>query len=234
MMTDVGRRTEVLGELTELILDVRRPHPVRVAVDGCSAAGKTTLADEIADVLQERTDREVIRVGIDYFKKAPELRKAYPPASPESYYRDSWDNEAIRDRLLLPLGPGGDRRYTAGVRDLSAGVALGEPMRVASATATAIVVADGAFLQRPELRDHWDLRLYVHVGFGTVLQRGIARDQAWMDSADAARARYESRYIPGERLYVAEVDPRARADVVIDNEDVDNPVIVGRGAAAGA
>lgn len=214
----------MLGELAEAILAVRRPHTVRVAVDGCSAAGKTTLADELAEVLRERTDREVIRVGIDYFKKAPALRTAYPPTSAESYYLDSWDNEAIRDRLLLPLGPGGDRRYTTGVRDLSAQIAAAQPERLASATA--VLIADGAFLQRPELCDHWDLRIYVHIGFATVLHRGTARDQAWMDSAEAARHRYETRYIPGERLYLAAVDPQARADVVIDNEDVTNPTIL--------
>jgi len=36
---------------------VVRPHPVRVAIDGCSAAGKSTLAGELALALAERTDR---------------------------------------------------------------------------------------------------------------------------------------------------------------------------------
>jgi uridine kinase len=97
----------VLAELAEVILAVDRPHPVRVAIDGCSAAGKTTMADELAQVLADRTERQIIRVGIDYFKRAPELRTAYPIESPESYYLDTWDNETLRDRLLVPLGPGG-------------------------------------------------------------------------------------------------------------------------------
>jgi len=90
----VGKRAAVLAELAEVILAVERPHPVRVAIDGCSAAGKTTMADELALVLADRTEREIIRVGIDYFKRAPELRTAYPIDSPESYYLDTWDNEA--------------------------------------------------------------------------------------------------------------------------------------------
>jgi uridine kinase len=61
----VTQRAEALGELAEHVLAVDRPHPVRVAIDGCSAAGKTTLADELAQVLRDRTEREVIRVGID-------------------------------------------------------------------------------------------------------------------------------------------------------------------------
>lgn len=114
-------RAEVLGELASEVLAVERPHPVRVAIDGCSAAGKTTLADELSDVLRARTSREVIRAGIDYFKRAPELRTAYPIDSPESYYLDMWDYDAVRNQLLLPLGPDGDRRYVVGVREPSAG-----------------------------------------------------------------------------------------------------------------
>jgi uridine kinase len=171
---------------------------VRVGIDGCSAAGKTTLADELADVLHARTEWEVIRPGIDYFKRAPELRTAYPIESPESYYLDSWDHDAIRGRLLVPLGPGGDRRYTAAIRE-SSGRSLPESP-VHTARPDAVLVADGAFLQVPALIDHWDLRIYVHVSFDEVLRRGTARDQAWMASAAAAEERYRTKYIPGERL----------------------------------
>lgn len=75
--------------VAERILAVERPHPVRVAIDGCSAAGKTTFADGLADSLARLSSRPVLRVGIDYFKRAVSLRTAYPKDSPESYYLDS-------------------------------------------------------------------------------------------------------------------------------------------------
>jgi uridine kinase len=220
----VGERAETLADLAEVILAVERPHPVRVAIDGCSAAGKTTLADELAQVLASRTEREVIRAGIDYFKRAAELRTAYPHDSPEGYYLDTWNNEAIRDRLLIPLGPGGDRRYCTGVMDPSARTALETPVRVA--LDDAVLLADGAFLQRPELDDYWDLRVYVDVSFDEVLRRGIERDQQWMTSAAAAEHRYLTKYIPGERLYVDEIRPRERAQIVVNNEDPANPTLL--------
>ncbi|MEV0287520.1 MULTISPECIES: uridine kinase [unclassified Kribbella] len=211
------QRAETLGKLADLVLSVERPHPVRVAIDGCSAAGKTTLADELAEVLRDRTEREVIRVGIDYFKRAVELRTSYPVDSPEGYYLETWDNEAIRDRLLTPLGPRGDRRYTTGLMDPSAQIVLDRPAAVAAEDA--VLLVDGAFLQRPELDAHWDLRIYVDVTFDEVLRRGIARDQAWMPSAEAAEHRYRTKYIPGEKLYVAQVQPQARAEILLDNQD---------------
>ncbi|MBO0687214.1 MAG: hypothetical protein J2P45_29035, partial [Candidatus Dormibacteraeota bacterium] len=151
---NTGPRDVVLGELAGRVLSVTRQHPVRVAIDGCSAAGKTTLADELADAVRERTARAVIRVGIDYFKRARALRTAFPPDSPESYYLDSWDYAAVRDLLLIPLGPGGSRRYRSAVMDLGARVAVEAPVEVAPDDA--ILLADGAFLQRPELDALWD------------------------------------------------------------------------------
>lgn len=214
-------RAEVLSELADIVLAVERPHPVRVAIDGCSAAGKTTLADELAEVTRGKTERPVIRTGIDYFKRAHELRTAYPQDSPESYYLDSWDNAAIREHLLVPLGPGGSRRYRTAVMDLPARTPIDGPVEVAADDA--VLLADGAFLQRPELDPHWDLRIYLDVSFDVVLRRGIARDQQWMGSAAEAEERYRRKYIPGERLYVDEIRPRERAQVVVGNEDPSAP-----------
>lgn len=216
-------RAEVLGELAAEVLRVGRGHPVRVAVDGPSAAGKTTLADELADVVRGRTEREVIRAGLDYFKRAPELRTTYPIESPESYYYEVYDNEAIRARLLEPLGPGGDRRYTTALRESNAVTVVDAPVRTASPQA--ILIADGCFLQRPELDECWDLRLYVHVSFETVLHRGTERDAAWMDSPEAAAHRYRTRYIPGEQLYVDQIQPADRAQLLVSNEDPAAPVL---------
>lgn len=219
-------RAEVLAELARVILAVVRPHPVRVAIDGCSAAGKTTLADELASVLAGRTERTIIRVGIDYFKRAVALRTAYPQGSPESYYLDSWDNAAIRDWLLVPLGPDGSRRYRTAMMDLAALAVADGPVLVAPDDA--VLVAEGAFLQRPELDPYWDLRVYLNVGFDEVLRRGVARDQSWMGSATEAERRYRTRYIPGERRYVEEVRPADRAQVVVGNEDPAAPTLLVR------
>ncbi len=220
------QRAETLAELAGVILAVHRPHPVRVAIDGCSAAGKTTLADDLGQVLRARTDRAIIRVGIDHFKRAAESRTAYPRDSPESYYLDSWDNAAIRDRLLIPLGPGGDRRFQAGIMDLRARAALNRSVQVAPDDA--VLLADGVFLQRPELDPYWDLRVYVDVSFDEVLRRGVARDQQWIGSAADAERRYHTKYIPGERRYLDEVRPRERAEVVVVNEEPAKPELLVR------
>lgn len=217
-------RKQVLGEVSDRILALRLDHPIRVGIDGHSAAGKTTLADELAAILRSRTTRPVLRVTIDHFKRHVGLRTQYPPGSPESYYFEMFDVDAIRDELLVPLGPGGNRRYRSQIMDVSGRTPIDSGVQVAPDDA--ILVADGGFLQKPALSRHWDLRVYLHIDTAEVLRRGTIRDQAWMDSPEAAAARYRTYYIPGEELYLAEIRPAERADIVIDNRDFEAPCIV--------
>jgi uridine kinase len=219
-----AKRRQVLGELADRILALRPAHPTRVGIDGHSAAGKTTLADELAAALHGKTTRPVLRVMIDHFKRHVDLRTQYPPGSPESYYYEMFDVDAIRDELLAPLGPGGNRRYRTQIMDFSGRTPIDSEVHVAQEDA--ILLADGGFLQKPALARHWDLRVYLHIEVADVLHRGPIRDQAWMDSAEAAAERYRSYYIPGEELYLAEVRPAEQADIVIDNRDFEAPRIL--------
>jgi uridine kinase len=216
------RQQQVLGELADRILALRLDHPTRVGIDGHSAAGKTTLADELATTLRGKTARPLLRVTIDHFKRHVDLRTRYPPGSPESYYFEMFDVDAIRDYLPAPLGPDGNCHYRTQIMDVSGRTPIDSGVHVAPDDA--ILVADGGFLQKPALSRHWDLRVYLHIEVVDVLHRGTIRDQAWMGSAAAER--YRTYYLPGEELYLAEISPAERADIVIDNRDFDAPRIM--------
>jgi hypothetical protein len=62
--TDVPRRT-LIRDLAAHIAGLRRAHPVRVAIDGVDAAGKTTFANELAAAI-ESLGRRVIRERLDH------------------------------------------------------------------------------------------------------------------------------------------------------------------------
>jgi uridine kinase len=82
------------------------------------------------------------------------------------------------------------------------------------------VVADGVFLHHPALRDLWSLTVFLSVDREVARERGIARDESWMEDA---RERYASRYVPGETRYLEEVDPLSTADIVLDTTDLGRP-----------
>jgi uridine kinase len=221
------RRQQVLNRLADGIGLLSSPHPVRVAVDGIDAAGKTTLADELAALLEER-GRPVIRASVDGFHRPRSERYQRGAESPEGYYLDAFDYPALCGALLLPLGPLGSRRYVRAVFDVHADCSLSLPEE--EAPANAILVLDGVFLLRPELMALWDYRIWVEVPFDVALARARQRDVGLFGSAVAVEERYRSRYIPGQRLYLDTVHPRERADVIVDNTNPAQPVLSFRSA----
>jgi len=212
-------RAELLARLADFIVSVKRPHPVRVAIDGVDGAGKTALADELVTPIEDR-GRRVIRASVDGFHRPRLERYTRGADSPEGYYHDSFDYRVLRAVLLEPLGPGGSRQYRRAVFDFRSDSPVREPIR--NASADSVLLFDGVFLLRPELNDCWDYRVFVRVDFDVALRRMSHRDQALFGSADATRARFRVRYMPGQRIYLKTVRPRQRADVVVDNNDPAN------------
>jgi len=77
---------------------------VRVAVDGIDAAGKTTLADELAGVL-ERRSLPIARISEDDYLRPRAERYARGELSPEGYFLDSFDHDALHAAVLAaPAG----------------------------------------------------------------------------------------------------------------------------------
>lgn len=213
-------RARVLAELAALVAAVDRPHPVRVGIDGWSAAGKTTLAGELAAAIIA-AGRPAVQASLDDFKTASVRRGRFPAGSAQEYYYEMYDYPAIRAELLEPLGPGGSRAFRPAIFDQQRQAEL--PVVRETATDDTIVLVEGAFLGRPELNDLWDFHIFVDIDFDQVLERGSRRDSAWMDSLAAAEERYRTRYIPGEKLYLEAVHPHDHADVIVDNRDLDRP-----------
>ncbi len=214
------KRSELLHDLAARIARCQVDHPLRVAIDGVDAAGKTALAEELAPYLAGM-GRPVIRASIDGFHNPEIIRRRRGPLSPEGYYEDSFDYEALFDALLRPLGRGGDRRYRTAVFDYR----TDSPAAPATAEAPpqAVLLFDGVFLLRPELRAFWDFSVFVRAGFRATLPRAMKRDVDLFGGADAVRERYERRYIPGQMLYISEAAPEEWATVVVDNNDPDEP-----------
>jgi uridine kinase len=218
-------RKDVLAALADRIVCIRLDHPLRVAIDGVDGAGKTMLADELAAPVAAR-HRAVIRASVDDFHNPRTHRYRLGKDSPEGYYRDSFDREAIETRLLRPLGPAGDRLIRCRAFDHRADAAVDPP--VEEAAVDAILLFDGIFLQRPELREHFDLTIFLDVPFEVTIARMVVRDGA-DPNVEAASNR---RWVGGQRLYLAECDPRARADVVVDNADWRAPRVLRDGRAS--
>jgi uridine kinase len=220
-MSGIDRR-RVLDRLSRMILSADYARPVRVAIDGRTASGKTTFADELATTIGRR-GRTVIRTSIDGFHRPKIERYARGRYSAEGYYFDARDLVAIRACLLDPLGPGGDRQYRTESFDLENDVPIDVPAVVAPIDG--ILIVDGTFLQRPELASGWDITVFLRTSEEISERRGVDRDVEQLGGTEPTRRLYAERYLPAFALYDTLCRPETIADVVIDNDDLEHPVI---------
>jgi uridine kinase len=222
-------RDAVLEAVALAVQVARRPDDCAlVAIDGIDGAGKSTFADELARVL--RADGvPVIRSTTDSFHNPRSVRWRRGKASPDGFYLDSHDLATLRRVLLEPLSAAPPQAYRAAAFDEPTDSPVDEPEE--HADAGSVLVFDGLFLQRPELRRYWDLVVWLD-GQGRVDRRRV--DWASRDCPPGVAALPHlvgrwgrlARYHLGMRRYVEACDPVTGADVVIANDDLATPVIL--------
>jgi uridine kinase len=215
-------RARVLDGIVEMI-DSLGSQRLRVAIDGHTAAGKTSFGHELARGLSRR-GRPVFRASLDDFKRPWRERHLYDRLSGEGYYRNAFDREAACRLLLDPSDPTADGRVALCSIDPITQI---DHSAVKSAMpANGVLIVDGVFAYRPEINAYWDLRIWIEIDTELSVRRGIERDQEMEGSVEAAEALHRDRYLVGELLYIDEVDPRSFVEVIVDNTHFDNPRLV--------
>jgi uridine kinase len=202
--------TASVHEIAERIMALERQHPIRVGIDGFCAAGKTTLAEQLAQVIRGH-HRPVIRACADDFQNPASVRYRLGSRSPEGFYRDALDFQALRAELLAPLGPGGSLVYRTSTFDVHSSRPNLSPQR--RAQGTEILLLDGLFLHAPALAGCFDFTIFVDAGYELCIARARIRRQERSRDADEIEALYRERYVPGFELYVGEVQPERQASV---------------------
>jgi len=213
----------LIDQLAAVITDLSPGH-LRVAVDGYTAAGKTSWAHELGAALRDR-GRSTLRASMDDFKHPwrDSRERGYDRTSGQGYYRNAYDIASALDLLLRPMGPGGSGTVALCAYDPLTGV--DHRSTTVDAPANAVLIVDTVFAFRPEYNDHWDYRIWLDIDPALSLSRGVARDAA-AEGLEQATRLHRDRYHVAEAMYVAEVDPMARADVIVDNSDFAHPRVV--------
>ncbi|WP_106816167.1 nucleoside/nucleotide kinase family protein [Microbacterium timonense] len=225
MRLPVTPTTTLWRELRDEVRRRYRAGRVIVAVDGLDGAGKTVFADGLADVFAEAGDA-VFRAGIDGFHRPRAERYVRGRRDPEGFYRDSYDYATFRRVLIDPFRDGAQTAGTTGFQLAVFDVARDAPIDSQWVTAPrdAVLVVDGIFLHRRELRELWDWSVWLDVPVEIAARRLALRDGSDPDPEAPSNARYRQ----GQELYLREAHPRDAASVVVDNSDLAHPRIIGR------
>ena len=214
------KRALLIEDLASRIVDVEKPHPLRVAIDGVDGAGKTSLANELEGPIRRR-NRPVIRASIDSFHNPMIVRYRRGRHSPVGYFLDSFNHDALIESLRLPLGPNGSRRFRRAVFDYLTDTEVDAPLETADQDA--ILLFDGVFVHRPELLPYWDLTIFLDARFDVTIPLTAHRSGGSFD----IEAEENRRYVQGQQFYLSECDPMSLATFVIDHNDVENPLLKG-------
>lgn len=210
-------RTALLEQIARKSLALRRDRVI-VAIDGVDGSGKTTFADELAVVVRA-FGRSAVRASVDGFHHPRELRYRRGRDSPEGYFLDSYNYEALTRDLLAPFRSGARTVETARFDHRSNRDVASSPVEI---DARSILLIDGIFLHRDELAGNWDLSVFIEVPFAVSYARMAARDGSNPDP----QASGNRRYLEGQRIYLRLCQPHERATLLIDNADLQAPRIL--------
>lgn len=213
-------RQELISEVANNIIDLQLQHPIRVAISGITASGKTTFANELAEELHRRK-KEVVRTSIDNFHNPRAIRYRQGKDSAIGYYEDAHDYQAFKEKLLIPLGENGNRQYQIVSLDLEKDEYVNPEQQLA--TDDTIFIVDGTFLLKKELIHLFDYKIFVQTDFELARKRGAKRETIAFGSYEKAEVMFLNRYHAASDLYVKEHNPQENADIVVNNNDVGFP-----------
>lgn len=202
--------------------------PLRVGIDGRCASGKTTLADELASGLAASwPDLQILRPSVDGFHHSKERRYRQGEFSARGYYEDAYDYQTLLECLLGPLSnhefPVWCRQVS---RDWRTDLSLDAP--AVSVGPDSVLLFEGVFVLRTEINRYWDLRILVDVDAESSIERAIERDNGSLGSREIVEKKYRLRYEPAWQIYVGEEHPELKADLIVNNQDVQNPTLSSR------
>lgn len=167
---------------------------VKLAIEGSSASGKTTLAT----LLEQIYDCTVFHMD-DFFLR-PEQRTKERFAQPGG----NIDKERFLDEVLLPISRGESvnyRRFDCSTFTLTAPI---------SVTPKRLTVIEGAYSMHPELSEYYDLSVFLNISPEIQKKRIGHRNSPQMAQ------RFFDEWIPMELKYFNAFDIKSKCDVIID------------------
>ena len=80
-------------------------------------------------------------------------------------------------------------------------------------------------LFRDELSAYFDFKILLETSHSVSLERAKIRDLAHFGDLKTLESKYCQRFLPGQDLYIKQCRPDRLADLIVDNEDWNVPVI---------
>lgn len=182
-----------------------------IGIDGLGGSGKTTIANSLKQELSNKNYNSVI-LHIDDFIHPRNIR--YDEAKEEwyCYYYIQWRYDYLIKEILMPIKEGIEIDKQIELYDKDNDIYILEQIKIPRGS---ILLLEGIFLQRKEIREYFDYIVYLDTPKRTRLNRVINRDK-YIGNLEDINLKYERRYFPAEDKYIEEYHPMDNADFVLN------------------
>ena len=210
--------------LATLKIGLQANQKLILSVDGIDAAGKTTFAKRLKMELKKR-ELQCETISLDDFHNPKSIRYQKGEYSAVGFYEDSYDYDVFIFETILPFKEGKD---IIKVKHLSLELDKEESVYKDLSNCNLLIV-EGIFANRKELYPFWDYSIFIDITFKEGLKRNIRREQKENTKAciDEISTKFNSRYKAGQELYLKREKPKTKVNLIIDNNDFDNPQYIG-------
>lgn len=184
-----------------------------VGVSGIDGSGKGYVSARLAEALCRRKTHAAV-INVDPWLRLPAERfDARRPA--EHFYERGLRLEEMFESVVLPLKARRSVNATINAADATNATAY-YPLKIEHEQVD-VIILDGIFLFKRELR-HWlDVSVWVDCSFETALQRALRRNQEDLPPELIVRD-YHSIYFPAQRIHFLRDDPQSFAELTISND----------------
>jgi uridine kinase len=217
-------RAHMLEKLAIIIARKKISHRATIiAIDGIDCSGKSQLSLELTKILASNSN--IVLIHADDFLNPKLIREKQGKWSFKGFYEDFFDFNKLHTKVLEPLIRGQEVDFCfSPIQIRNEQDVIGNKIRYQINTDD-IVIVEGLFLLRPELKDMFDFKIRLNIPDSEVIERALLRDVGVFGGMDYVLQGYKLQSLPAQEHYTQICQPNKNADIVIENSEINNPRI---------